>query len=345
MRILHIANYSWFSSSRKRSDDLARYYSTDRKITNGLIRNGHCVWDFSYRDAARYLSPLWRSKKWGAAKMNASVLALAKQFLPELILLGHGELLRPQTLTALRDMLPSCKIAQWWVDWFMPHSLSHLRDKQPHLDAFFATTAPSYYRPLLGDKTAPSYYLPNIVDSSMETERAFARSQYDYDVFFAGIYVPERADILRQIEQLPNIRAGLFGIGDRPLLGGASLMATIAASRTGLNLSSAIDIPLYSSARLAQLTGNGCLVLTPQTPGMTLLFADDEVAYFDSMEELTAQLARYLGDDAARRRVAEAGWKRAHGSYNERRVTRFIVEAACGGDFSERYEWLGESLV
>ena len=348
MRILHIANYSWFASEQRQSSTAGRYYAMERKITNGLIRNGHCVWDFSYRDAARYLSPLLHSKKLGSAKMNEAILALAEQFTPELILLGHCELLQPQTLSALRELLPAVKIAQWWVDWFVPHSLPHLRAKQPHLDTFFATSAPSYYRPLLGKKTAPCHYLPNITDSSAETGRAFARSDYEYDIFFAGTDAPERAGMLAQIAQLDateKIQAGLFGFAGKPFISGAALMQAMAASKTGLNISRATDIPLYSSDRLAQLTGNGCLALTPRTPAMTQLFSEEEAAYFEDAAELTEQITRYLNDDAARRRVAEAGWKRAHHSYNERRVTRFMTEAISGSNFSERYEWLNESLI
>ena len=58
MRVLHVANFSWFSSTRKRADNVARYYATDRKISNGLIRNGCCVLEFSYRDTARHFAPL-----------------------------------------------------------------------------------------------------------------------------------------------------------------------------------------------------------------------------------------------------------------------------------------------
>ena len=159
MRVLHIANFSWVSSSRKRADNVARYYATERKISNGLIRNGCCVQEFSYRDTARHFAPLSFGKKLGAKTMNKNLLSFAAAFDPHLILLGHAELILPKTLAALRMQNPKAKIAQWWVDWFMPHSLLHLREKQPYLDAFFATTAPTHFVPMLQNKT-PSCNLP-----------------------------------------------------------------------------------------------------------------------------------------------------------------------------------------
>ena len=47
MRILHIANFSLFKNE-------AVFYSIDRKISIGLIRNGHFVADFSYRDLSKH---------------------------------------------------------------------------------------------------------------------------------------------------------------------------------------------------------------------------------------------------------------------------------------------------
>ena len=184
MRILHIANFSWFPPLRKRIANWMRYYASDHKISNGLIRNGHSVWNFSYRESARYLSPLVRSKKMGSKAMNAAVIHATRLFQPHLILLGHCELITADTLAALRNILPSCKIAQWWVDPFDSHSLPHLLAKQPELDAFFATTAPAYYEPLMGGDNSPTlYYLPNIVDTGIETERSFAGKKHAHDVF------------------------------------------------------------------------------------------------------------------------------------------------------------------
>ena len=339
MRVLHAANFSWFSTKKKRADNLARYYSTDRKISNGFVRNGCCVWDFSYRDAARHLSPVLQSKKFGATKMNAALVAQARAFAPDLILLGHCELITPQTLAELRRILPDAKIAQWWVDWFAPHSLPHLRAKQKYLDAFFATTAPEYYAPLLESKT-PSYYLPNIVDSGIETGRTFDGEHYEYDVFFAGADAPERAAVLDAVQNIPGIRAGFFGFGGRRTLTGAALPKTIAASKIGLNFSRADNIPLYSSDRLAQLTGNGCAAVLPRIPKIEKLFNENEAAYFSRAEEIPPLVAELLADDSRRREIARAGWKRAHGAYNEKRVCKFIAEAAFHNKFGEEYEWL-----
>ncbi|SSR66936.1 glycosyltransferase [Acinetobacter baumannii] len=42
MKILHIANFGFNKQG-------AHFYCTDRKISAGLIENGHFVYDFSFR--------------------------------------------------------------------------------------------------------------------------------------------------------------------------------------------------------------------------------------------------------------------------------------------------------
>ena len=343
VRVLHIANFSWFTSRGKRLDDWARYYSIDRKISHGLIRNGHSVWDFSYRDTARFLSPLGLGKRGGKSRMHRHLLDLARRLSPDWILLGHCELLSGEVLASVRKILPNARIAQWWVDPFADSSLPSIREKLSCLDAFFATTAPDFVRGRLGDCATPLYFMPNIVDSSVETGCAFAASSIRYDLFFAGAEASERQSLLRMVTSDSRLRGGFFGFGGREKIGGAAMVAALGESRMGLNLSRASDIPLYSSDRLAQITGNGALALTPRTPGMTALYAEDEVAYFEDERELRGLIDRYLKDDDEWRLVAERGHRRAHQSYNERRVARFLEEATFGIPFSENYEWSAPS--
>ena len=347
MRILHIANFSWMSSARKRMDNMARHYAMDRKISNGLIRNGHSVWDFSYRDMARSLSPFGLGKKWGTTNMQQYIVDVARQLLPDLILLGHCEIIGANTLVQLREALPNCKIAQWWVDGFDERYILNLREKQPHLDAFFATNTPSHYAPIIGGNDSPSlHYFPNIIDRSVETGKSFAAAHHDYDVFFTGAHTPERKAALAAVANLPDVRCGFFGGDGRPNLGGGHLIRVIAASKMGLNLTRAYPAykPMNTSDRLVHIIGNGALAIIPRVPDMTNLFTEDEVAYCESDDELPEVVARYQKDDAARRRIAEAGWRRGRESYNEQRVAKFIVEATMGESFSEQYEWLYASV-
>ena len=339
-RVLHVANFGWFSRGGKRGDAVGRHYATERKLSAGMVRGGCCVWDFSYRDAARRWSPLGM-KSAGTARMNAELVSLARSFRPEVVLLGHAESVSADALAAIRDEAPGVKIAQWWVDqrrdWLREEP--HLREKIPLLDAFFSTSGSAHARAALGDPPCPVFFMPNPVDESVEIHRAF-ESDCARDVFFAGGATPSRLALVARLrEELPDLRLSFCGLAGDDYLGGAALHAAIGESRTGLNLSQFSDVPYYVSARMAQLTGNGCVALTPRAPGLDSLFGEDEAAYYEGDDGLIARIRALAADDESRRRIARAGWLRAHRDYNNRRVARFVLEAACGGEFSERYGW------
>ena len=86
---------------------------------------------------------------------------------------------------------------------------------------------------------------------------------------------------------------------------------------------------LYSSDRIAQLLGQGVLTLTPARSGMEALYEDGVVAWA-SRAELAEAMARLMGDDAARRRIAETGWRIAHARTSSAQVADWIAAVALG---------------
>lgn len=90
MKILHISNFAFNKLGE-------RYYSMDRKISAGLIENGHFVYDYSFRDMAR-MGTIFKTKKMGSGVANAEILKIVDNLRPDLILIGHSDLLKPETL-------------------------------------------------------------------------------------------------------------------------------------------------------------------------------------------------------------------------------------------------------
>jgi hypothetical protein len=48
---------------------------------------------------------------------------------------------------------------------------------------------------------------------------------------------------------------------------------------------------------------------------------------------------RFKRDNSARRRIAEAGWRKAHAAYNERLVAAFIEDTLFRRPHSHAYAW------
>lgn len=334
LKVLHVANFARGG---------AVYYNMDRKFSTGLVRCGCFVLDFSYREEARAAS-LLHSKIGGVGAMNRQLLQAARHLRPDLLLLGHAELVRPETLGILRAELPQMRVAQWWVDWLHPSKLAVVSRLLPHLDVLFTTHAAEFAVAALrtvGAEPPTVAFVPNCCDASVESGRAFAAQNLRHDLFFAGRVKPERHNLHRELRQLlPGRTLGLFGEKGAELLG-AAYLDEIALSRCGLNLSASHDADLYSSDRLLHLAGNGTLVLSGRFARMEELFADGEVVAFDDIGELPSLLDYWLAKDRWRK-VAEAGWRRAHNSYSSERVARWLLDVVLQEEKPAACEWSRE---
>jgi len=336
VKILHVANFAFNRHG-------ALFYAMDRKISNGLIRNGHQVYDFSYRDMARF-SGWFNSTKTGRRKMAAAFLETVRQFQPQLLFLGHSELLTADDLLAARSLCPEVKVAMYWVDPL--DRIAHLRERVGILDVLFATTGIVPLARALGDrKTTTLSFFPNITDTSIETGQAFSVEHFLHDLVFIGRVAPERQVLAQMLATLSKtLDVGIYGNSKTTQVFGAKYIDLLSSSRMGINYSRYNDIAYYTSDRMAQLTGNGVLTFTPPVPGMTDLFTSDEVVYFDDWADLSEKVHVFHRNIEACRCHARRGGEKAHRAFNENRVTRFMMETIFDTGYSEPYEWQNQVL-
>ena len=78
MKILHISNFGDKHNGRL-------YWNQCFKISNGFIRNGHNVYNFSERDKSR---SNWINKLSNNKNLQKSVLQTVKNYNPDIVLLG-----------------------------------------------------------------------------------------------------------------------------------------------------------------------------------------------------------------------------------------------------------------
>lgn len=283
-------------------------------------------------------------KKTGINKMLRSLFTTIENLQPELILLGHSELIDGQFLSQLRSKYPNIKIAMWWVDWLK--NLSSIQTKTDYLDVLFVTTGVN--DPTLKDiqkKNLKICYLPNMCDDSIEVYKAFEEKSYDRDLFFAGRLDKEREAFLMHLQKsLDPLKFDIFGNTKNTILSGSRFLQTIAKSKISLNLSRDHASSLYTSDRLIQLLGNGSMVISKRIPDFDMLFDDKEIIFFDTLDECIDLIKYYAANDEKRKEVAFNGWTKAHKSYNSTRVTKFMIEAIFDLDYTEAYEWENECV-
>lgn len=332
MRILHVANFGDLKYGEY-------YYSTDHKISLGLIRNGHYVYNFSYRDIARCESWL-KSTRFSCNIPNAKLIQTCKNLRPNLLLLGHSETITSETLAEIKKDNSDLKIAMWYVDaLFTPGKTDYISARLPFLNVFFCTTSGLLLDQFTNINTVTKFF-PNIVDHSIESEKAFENSDYDWDMIYCGrdSDLTERSRFLLDLFNLlkNDFKVKYFGCLGNELISGHEYVKNLARSRMSINLNRRNDIELYSSDRIAQLTGNGLLTFCPNIPGFRSLYTDEEIIYFDDIDDLVAKFRHYKNDPNEMQKIARNGWLKSHQKYNSQRVTQFMLDTIfsnCSDDF------------
>ncbi len=335
-RILHICNLNLFRQGQS-------YYSTDWKIRNGLIANGHHVYDFCYRDVARWEN-MFRTTRFGISKMNKRLLETIENYQPDLILFGHCELVQPETIIHMRKTYPQMRMAQWYVDSIVfDDKRQQLADRSRYMDMVFTTTGGELLQNLKAEHNRVAFF-PNMVDGSIESFRNHEHDDLPLDFLFCGrdYNLSRTKRIEKLIQALPELKTEVWGCLGNPPLTGYAFYKKLSQASSSLNLSHVEDVPFCTSGRMTQLLGNGLLTFTPETPGMRTLFSPEEVIYYQEDKDLIEKIQFYAKNRDERWKVAKRGWERAHGSYNVKRVTQFMVEAIYEVPFSEQYEWQSE---
>lgn len=344
----------------------ARYYDQALKLANGFIRNGHNVFFFSDRDHAYSLSQfatpgLFGSKAHKIKHISRTFLDICKHFKPDLIVFAHADLIAPEALLSAREILPKVKVAQFNVDIiFNAHNVKNIESKLEGVDATFITTAGAGLKKFsrLGKRVS---YIPNIVDSSIEWPKVFARSDQPHEVFWALRALNGSAPGDRRIDyplylEASGVKIDYHGMNGKPLLYDARYFEAINDAKMGINISQIWtrghyekaadeDLYLYSSDRIAHYLGSGLLTFITRDHKLEELFTPDkEAVYFGSKEELLEKILYFRTHDDERKQIAKAGWEKAHTHYNERLIAKYLVEATFGERFSEDYRWPVESF-
>lgn len=339
MRILHVAHQQLRKYGQTR-------VSWAQKLFFGLIKNDYMVRSFSDRDVAAFEAPLG-IRDLGARAANRRLLETVEAYAPELVIVGHCDIIRNDTLEQIRAMQPGVVIAGANNDpLFVPENSAKIAHRCEVVDAMFVSTGERELQQYSG-KRARLLHMPNPVDPAIESADASRRSDQAHDVIFCSkseAYTERGQTVQYLKDQLdPAIDFYTPGSFGTPGVWGRDYDEALAVSKMGLNLNRQEGVHWYSSARMAQMAGNGLLVFTHAGGGFDSLFPAQSMVYFRSAEELLAEVRRFHADDAMRRDWAARGRAFFHAEMNSRLYARYIVEASLQLPYSHDYVWSRQS--
>lgn len=336
MRILHIAH------QQLRKYGMTRV-SWAKKLQLGLIKAGHDVHGFSDRDVAAFESPLG-VKPIGRRRANKVLMEMAEAVEPHLIIAGHCDVITDATLAELKRRRPGLVLAHCNNDpLFVPENAARIERRAAVVDVVFVSTGEAVLRQRFPNAAARLHHMPNPVDASIERHDASGEAELPVDLIFCGksnAHTGRLALVGWLRDALPRGFAfrtpGSFG---EPTVWGLGYDRTLAAAKMGLNLNRQEGDYWYSSARMAQMGGNGLLVFTHADNGFDALFPAETLAYYRSREELLASVLEFHHDDAKRRHWAANTRRFMHEAMNATLYAQYIVEAALELPFSHPYAW------
>ena len=316
--------------------------STGRKLFNGIIRNNWKVYEYSERDIAKFEAPLG-IKPLGIRAANRRFIETFENFKPDVLLIGHSDLLTNETLKAVKKIAPSTTIIYRNVDpLWRKRNVKMIHHRKEVVDAIFVTTAGDPLKQFHTDKNIVGY-IPNATDPATETFDNSKRTEFERDLMYCGRgnKSDDRYTLIVELHTVlkDKLCFETFGIYGNPAVFGQKYDHVLETSKMALNLNRYEDWRWYSSARISQIMGNGLLAFVWDKGDMRHFFTDEHVAFFKDRKSLVKQIERFQADDLLRQKVASAGRKFYHENFSGQRIVSFMVETALGLPYSHNYVW------
>ena len=345
LRILHITNFNERLDGRL-------FFNTGRRINNGFIRLGHSVLGFSDRDIQKYYKSFKDLK--GAKTLNEKLRKTCYNYKPDIIMLGHADLISSEQIEELKNDYPNVKIGQWFLDPLnkngpdFERNKSRVLDKIKQVDASFLTTSPQALKFLPSNKT--NYFIPNPSDTSFETLNNFNKP-CNIDVFFAishGVHrgvlkygkIDDRINFIERLKSItPDVKFDVYGIDKVQPIWADHYFKTISNAKMGLNLSRGDAIKYYSSDRITQIVGNGLVCLIDEKTQYRDFFNNNEMVFYKNTSDLSEKILKISSDDHLRKSIARRGKQKYMKFFNSTIVADFIINKTLGLEIKKKYLW------
>ena len=319
--------------------------SLGKKFTNGFIRNNHDVLEVSDRDFLR------NNKTFNLIPNRINfqryLIETCKNYNPDLLFFGHTKNIDLNTIDEIKSYNKNLIISQWNEDPVMPsleyskQNISNVNLYSNFVDHNFITTHPSIIKNKVNSKNLHFFFVP--VDKNIERFDVFKMNPKK-DLFYAMSHGVNRA-ILKEgmednrvkfldklVKKIPNIKYDFYGFSNKQPIWGNDFNNNLINSKMGLNLSRGRPTKYYSSNRIASIVGNGLLTFIDKRVHMSDFFNNNEIIFYDNINDLSDKIKFYSSNDKLRKKIAEKGKKKYFQLFNEKKTTKYLVDKSLGSD-------------
>lgn len=337
-RILQISNFG------EKLDHRIFNLSISKKISNGLIRNGHDVINFDYRD---YKNNFFEN-------VDAKVLSIIKNYKPHLILLGHNNILQRETMLEIKNNYKS-KIALWYEDALavngpdFKNSLKLIEKNNDLIDNYFITTHPDSVISKI--KREKMYFIPIPVDKNIEYGH-FYKAKKNKDLFFAlshGVNYgklkrglsDDRSIFIDKLIKLAgnSINFNILGLYNEQPKWNYDYDKELMRSKIALNLSRGKPAKYYSSNRIATLMGNGCPTAIDENVKLKDFFNNNEIIFYKNQLDLLKKTSKILKNSKLLKKIGKNGKIKYFKLFSNNFVAQYIIDKTFNLKNKYNYVW------
>ena len=329
----------------ERTDHRLFNLSISHKLTNGLVRNGHDVINFDYRN--------FNNKIINFRNLDEKILDIIENYRPDMLLLGHNNDLLRKTLQIAQTKY-QCKIALWYEDHLMkgdPYylkNLSLIEKNHDLIDQFFVTTSPDILKTNI--KSEKLNFLPIPVDPNIENGH-FYESNKTSDLFFAlshGVNYgklknkfDDRSIFISKIldEANNDINFNILGLYNEQPKWNHRFNSQLMLAKTALNLSRGGPSKYSSSNRIASIMGNGILPFIHKDVMYQDFFDNDEIVTYENSTDLVEKLSLIKDDKKKLIKRSKNAKKRYFDIFSNHIVANFIIHKTFNIKKNYKYIW------
>ena len=298
-----------------------------RMWVKGLIRAGHDVQRFSYRNILTQFNPFSGKyfrrfmPKFVKRYTDELLIAQIKTYYPDIVFIFGMKYLEPKTIEAIRTAAPKGIIAGRDEDPFPEKNPDRLAIARL-CDIVVNTSAGAFLETYKNAGVARCAFLPNICDPDIQ-HRYETGPQWKADIIFTGKAKharlgdinDQRYSLVKKLTEKPNTR--VYGSFDTARVEGLDYFHALSGAKIALSINIINNVPMYHSDRLINALSCGIFVLAKRVPDTELLHQNDKhLRYFDTEEEFFEIADWYLDHKDEREKIALAGMKQAHQEYN-----------------------------
>ena len=340
IKILHIANFDEKNNFRLSNINLAS------KISNGFAKEKISLTNFSDR---------FFSKQNTFSNLDSKIINIIKNLKPRIILLGHTNLIRTETLRNIKGEFSEIKIAFWYEDSINKKGPDYIKNKnfiekyKNYVDQYFVTTDKSSIETSIPNEKLN--FIPVPASNLSENLSLYKSKNHEFDIFYAvshgvnrGILkknkIDERFNFLKSLISKSNtLTYNIFGFNNIQPIWGDKFITEISKCRFALNLSRGEPVKYYSSNRIATLVANGIPTLIDEKIKYSDFFSNNEMIFYKDIYDLIDKVNFYKKNERKRIQIGFNGKVKYFKIFSNVIVADYILHKSLGTKPSYNYVW------